>query len=424
MSARRLLRQAGWYGLEQGAAIATQLALTAWMIRCLSLEGFGLWILGLAVLNLGPLVSFGLGAALTRHVAQDDASGSAAGWLRAAATLFARNCLFAALLGGLVAAVWVGLMPQFGGAAMRALRDLMLDTFPALPCAIVLQECSGLLASTLRARQRYATLGRIEFAHQLVWALGLGTTAWIAKDVAAILTLLPWLLLPKVGLQLYSLGPEAVGLWSMRRVEPEQLRCLSGFSRWQGLRVAGVLLLSSVDRLLVGGLLGTSTLAVYAVCVQFAGVIARVAGIALQPLFVWSSRQKDLGAAIRRHAVRLRWLQVGIIAGALAYLPPALLLLPWWLGPAGEDHGFALAWAVLASTLLALHAAPAQLLVGSGENRRVAIYSMAGGVLSLLAMALASRWGIAAVMAARCVHGLVLLRCWAWLGRHAPDPKP
>lgn len=423
MSARRLLRQAGWYGLEQGAAIATQLALTAWMIRCLSLDGFGLWILVLAVLNLGPLVAFGLGAALTRHIALEEASAGTAGWLRAAVRLFARNALVAAMLAGAVVLAWSAWWPDGGSQAMRELRDLATGTFPALPCAIVLQEFGGLLAAALRARQRYAALGQLELLHQLIWASGLGLTVWLARDVDAILVVLPWLLLPKLLLQLRLLGPEARAWWVAWRVDREQARTLFGFARWQGMRVAGVLLLSSVDRLLVGALLGTTTLAVYAVCVQLAGVVARGANIALQPLFVWSSRQKDLRAALRRHAPSLRWLQFGIVAGALLYLPVAVLLLSWWLGSASEGHNLSLFVALLASTLLALHFAPAQLLVGSGENRLVSIYSIVGSILALFVMVLVAGSGLVSVMAARCIHGIVLLRCWTWLGQCVVVPS-
>ena len=415
MSARRLLRQAGWHALEQGAAIATQLALTAWMIRCLSLDSFGLWILALAVLNLGSLVSFGLGAALMRHLAQDEAKDAVLAWVATAARLFVGRVLIAT---GLVAAcltAQTAFFPMDGSATLDALRDLTVQTLPALPCAILLQESGGLLASALRARQRYATLGQIELLHQMLWASVLGLSAWITRDVAAVLTVMPWLVLLRLLLLARVLWFEAGARWTPLRPDETRAHRLSVFSRWQGLRTLGVLMLSSLDRLLVGALLGTSALAVYAVCNQLAAVIARGAAIALQPLFVWSSRQKDLGVALRRHLASLRWMQAGIIVAAALYLPVAWKLLPLWLGTRSEGQYLALSVAVLASALTALHVAPAQLLVGSGENRAVAFYSLFGGAVSLLAMVSLSEAGLIGVMAARCLQAVVLLRCWTLL---------
>lgn len=412
---RRLLRQSAWFTLEQGSEIVVQLLLTAWLIRSFDVDGFGTWAMLFALMNLCSVVSLGIGPALLRHLSVEGELTARAAWLRAGLLLFLAGGAAMLLLSALVLA----LMTRIDAVAPVAdeLLALLRWSFPALPMAVLLRELDTLLVAALRAEQRHVALLRVEVGWQALWLLGLGLAGAVYREPGPVIALVPLLLLPRVGAHLALLRTSPRQLLHAGSVDATRLRALLRFARWQWLRAIGATLFSSVDRLLVGSVLGTPALAVYTVCLQLASLVNRGVGMLLQPLFRWSSAQPDLAAALRPHRRRFLWLQLGVLALGVGFAPLAVMLLPLWLGTDGEAHATTMVWAVAAATLLALHVAPNQLQLAGRDNRLAALAGLAGGAASLAALYLLLPLGLDAAMAARCIYGACFFATWPALFR-------
>lgn len=182
----------------------------------------------------------------------------------------------------------------------------------------------------------------------------------------------------------------------------------------------GGTLFGTVDRFLVGGMLGASALAAYSVCIQLAQQVHAVPAAAGQILLPRISRIDD-----RRHIISITgraFLVVALMTGAIA-LPLCIFshdILRLWVGSAIADRGAGiLRVTVIAYICMALSSVAYYVLLAMGRARSVAQISLAGGLISLATTwLLIKHLDLTGAALSRVVYGLLMCLLIVDLARH------
>jgi len=407
-----VLRQSAWFTSDTLASAGAQVLLAGWLIDQRGLDLYGFWATTQALVNLAGIAGFSMASGLALAV-QDAPPAHHRGWLRAACCLSTPAC--AALLALAALVLW-----QSTGADAGATEQFALSVplFAAMLCWAIGNDGTQLAAAVLRGSDRYGTAARLGVASAVVQAACIGALATAGADLPTLAGAAACLAMLRVVLLIAAiprLAPEPAD--TAPAMLSKRLVVLWRFARWQGLRATASVAMATVDRLIVGQLLGSAALAIYTVCVMIAEAIQRLFSAVLQPAIQWAGRR-------RRNSQNLlpdrRWLlliQSAVVAAGVASMAITSLVLPWLLG----DHAaeaVALLWiATAAATLSAFQLMPILLLTGGGRNRIAAQISLGAAAAALTAILLLAAHGTEAAMAGRLLYGLTLFACWPALRR-------
>ncbi|ANN66156.1 lipopolysaccharide biosynthesis protein [Bordetella bronchialis] len=370
-----------WGLMEYGLGPLIALAATPILLRQLGTVGFGQFAMIMALAGFGNVAN--LGAAVTGTKLVSERLHEAGGAMRGAGVSFALVGCALAFVMALALAAWGGvswLWPDatFGGIPVSTL---------ALPAMVVYlsQQFDQLFTGCLKGREAFATTALCEVGGRF--------TAYGATCTVAMLTHSPTLAsLTQAG------GLLATGLIKMhvfaRRdghyvVRPLLDRTAMGaafrFSRWSWLNSLSAVAFGSVDRILVGSLLGPATLAIYTVGAQI-GQMIHTASVAVfqktMPRVSHLAAGADGERAVSREVRRLMAVNLTLsvlgTAVALAASGPVLSLMLGHAYTAGHLATFRLL--ILAAGLLSLNVVAHFSLLGMGNSRAVAVLNGLAGV--------------------------------------------
>ncbi|WP_231885876.1 lipopolysaccharide biosynthesis protein [Bordetella ansorpii] len=390
---RTLAGNASLWGLvEYGLAPLVALAATPILLRQLGTVGFGQFAMIMALAGFGNVAN--LGAALTgtklvserRHV-----PGGAMHGAGVSLALVGGALLLVAVLATTAWAVarmaWPG--ARFGGIPVAALA------LPAL-AVYLSQQVDQLFSGCLKGREAFRVAALCEVGGRLS-AYGMTCSVALLTHSALLAGL------TQAG------GLLASGLLKMHAfarcedrmvVRPLWDRAALGpafrFSRWSWLNSLSAVAFGSVDRILVGSLLGPASLAIYTVGAQvgqiihtasvavFQKVMPSVSGLAARP-----GSEHAVARLVRRMMAANLALSTLGTAAALAASAHVLALM---LGQVHTgDHLATFRLLIIAAGLLSLNAVAHFSLLGMGNSKAVAVLNgLAGvamaGVLLMLAV--------------------------------------
>lgn len=405
---RRLVSGVVWNMLGRGLPLMVALALTPPLVAALGIERWGLFTLALGLVGVFGVFDLGLGAALTRTLAERIGRGERAGEgalvASALALLLALSTLLALTLWFAVPALverGLNVPPALRAEAVAGLRVLAA----AAPLVVVNAALWGVLA----AHQRFRAANLAAMPVAVLYYLG------------PLLVLLVWdslagVMLALVGARLlntlaYSalirpiVPGISLGAVSLRAVGP--LLRLGG---WMSL--SGVLTQVSLyaDRFLVGALLSLAAVAFYATpldLVMRLWILPVAVAQALLPALASSFRAMpaETAALLRRGVLLIAGL---VLPGCVALIVLAHPLLRLWLGPAFADGGAAVLRILAVGILFSCAGfAPGALLDAIGRPDVTARFALALAVVSLPAAVLlllaAGIEGAAVAWSLRCV---------------------
>ena len=403
-------RRATWSVADQTVGPALQLLVTPLLLKWLGAPEFGLCILALALASIGPMATLGAGTATIKHVSADLGAGRrsdaiavvrAASWI----TSLGGGVLFLAslLCGRPVARIFFHRMgdPRAVGNAL-AVGMLVL----------VLQELDNVFAGALRGAQRFDVTARIELFGRFAWAGVTLSLAGIFGTAIAVLGGIACLTSLKLVVRALATSRVLNGRCWSASLDPVQARRLIGFGKWQWVQSVGVMLFSTIDRLLVGAWFGAPDLARYGICLQVAQATHLLPSAAMQVTFPWMSNRIARGQNVRgSHLVRM-----ALIAGAfclllpLVLIPTSRLVLTLWLGATfARDNVQLLRVLVIAYGLLAFNVPAYFLLLGLGRVRFVSLTTLVAGTAVVAATVVLAPLGLTAFAAAKLGYGPVIL---------------
>ncbi|WP_144637735.1 lipopolysaccharide biosynthesis protein [Bordetella genomosp. 13] len=409
---RYVARNASFWGLmEYGLAPLVALAATPVLLRQLGTVGFGQFAMIMALAGFGNVAN--LGAAVTGAKLVSERLGRPGGAMHGAGISLSLVGASLGVVAALALAGWAlagGVWPEaeFGGIPLSAL---------ILPALVVYlsQQIDQLFTGCLKGREAFATSALCEVAGRL--------SAWGATCMVALLThsaVMAGLAqaggLLATGLAKMHLFARSEGSLVVRPLA-DRAALLEGFrfSRWSWLNSLSAVAFGSVDRILVGSLLGPASLAIYTVGAQVGQIIHTASVAVFQKVMPRISRlaaQPHNGAVIAHEIRRSMALNLALSAlGTAAALAVSSEVLTAMLGQAHTDgHLATFRLLIVAAGLLSLNAVAHFALLGLGNGRAVALLNgFAGLAMVCVLLALVGPLGESAAGWARIAYAVATL---------------
>jgi O-antigen/teichoic acid export membrane protein len=409
---QRLASHASFWGLvEYGCGPAVALAAVPLLFRQLGTAGFGQYAMIMAVAGLGNVANPGSAVTATKLVSENRHRPAGALWAAGVALMLVCMVLAGAALIVGTASLALGLFwPQaaFGDTALYAL-------VPAAGAIYAAQQLDQVYAGALKGREAFAATALCECAGRVAVMALACAAAWATHAAwwVAAAQGIGLLLAATAKMMVFA---HAEGRWWVRPVaDRDALAKTFQFSRWTWLHSISALAFSSLDRIVVGQLMGPAVLALYAIGVQ-AGQLIHTAAVAIFQKAMPRVRRLWLtppGPGAARDEIRqlVKWNLAFSVAATLALLGASPFLLTLLAGPAraaGQQFTFDLL--ILASGLLSMNAAAHFSLLGLGNGRAVALLNSLGGLAMLALMAaLFGMLGQNAAAAGRMAYAAVTL---------------
>lgn len=387
------------------------------LLHRLGIAQYGLWMLTSAAVTSANSISTGFGDAALKYASIYRGAHNRRKLKEILSVSLVINLI---LGGGLAILIWYG-TPYAVARLFKvdpALQAVAVIAFRIGGAVLVVRSVESVLIAALRAHERYGPAVRISvFSRASTVAIA---CVLAGRGYGLIAIMVGTLVVGTTSLSLQAMAVHAVvgGMSLMPAASKAALSEVLGFGSFSWVQAVAGCIFSQADRLLVGGLLGTSAVAYYSLCVQAAQPIHGLLAAGLHFLFPHlSARSTTVPASDLRTTI---WpiLWVNITLAILLCLPLVLFskpILHVWMGPAFAQK----AWALLSILavglgLLSLNVTGHYALLALGQVRLVSALNLAGGIVMLLAIAvLAPRLGLMGAAIGRLLYGpITLLMYW------------
>ncbi|WP_414585496.1 oligosaccharide flippase family protein [Scytonema sp. PCC 10023] len=359
------------------------------LIRILGVEEYGLWTLASAVMSMVGLAEGGLSTATTVFVSKDLATEDTDGLSQTLTITFGAMLILATLA---AIALWIGaesivsLFPKLEQLQqLEAVQALKIGGLAVW--ARLLQQ---VLIGVEQAYQRYGLLNILNTMQWVLISLGLFSVAWQGGRTVA---LMQWQALTSVAVLLSHFWVVRSLLLNTRirlTCGRERGLTIARYSLMTWLTSLGGMLFLRGDRLIVGALLGSSTLGVYAAVVDVTGSINTFSALPVQPLLSTlsylltkqSSKQAELQQKIKQ-AVQLNATVALGFGGALLTLTPLVVqvMIP---GALTKENAIAFQIATIIYSLYSVNAVGYFILLTVNAVNLCMLNVSISGVLSII----------------------------------------
>jgi O-antigen/teichoic acid export membrane protein len=402
----------GWYPLLLFIA-------TPWFLHRLGTAQYGIWMLLTATVGFGGVLNTGTGAATIKAVSAGIGRATNSDIERAV-----RTSLAIALLGGGALALVVFCVFWFGGDVLLGRMGnpaLIQLTGVAAALLIWVEQLDNVFSSAMKGAEQFGQAARVEIASKTtqILAAALVLMPWpglwalySALLVVALLRLLAKTIIARQLLGLTDLRPSLAGTGEILH-----------FAKWGWLQGLGGVLFGVADRMLVGSMLGATSLAYYSIASQLAMQVHSITAAGLSVIFPKVSRKLEDGGLfslwrVTKLTMAGNLLLSSFLALTLVLLGPMLIRI--WIGPdsAGPTMHI-LPWLVAAYWVLALNVVPYYILLGMGRIRFVGLTVLASGAIAVIAMYMTiSRVGLIGAPVGRGIYAVLSLALAFPLARH------
>jgi O-antigen/teichoic acid export membrane protein len=359
----------------------------------------------------------GMGAATIREVAAAHAQGN-----QHRASEYIRVASLIVLLGTLVVGVLLISVFMLGGSRVFAQMGDKSELIPIIfgaPFLIALDQIDSVFSGALRGAERFGLAARIEMFSKIIIIGGCLAAAVSSHRLDLLIAASVALNFVRVAIKscavAFLFGVDSIFPTWHAKVAAN----LISFGKWSFLQLIGSAIFSSVDRLMVGSLLGADVLATYSISLQLAQQVQSIPaafGGFLFPYFTKRSRSLDGRNQSQLMLASTCALSLIAIVIALPIVIGAHPILTIWVGSGvADDSSMLLRLLALGYCTLALPTAAHYFLYGIGQAKWVAISNLAAGVLSLLLNLMLVPWfGVLGAAATRFAYGAVIMLSFSW----------
>ncbi len=380
-----LISSVRWVALSQAVRVAAQLVSMAVLARLLPPASYGLMAMAMTVTNLAFLFrDLGTSAAIIQRPHLSEAL---------ACTLYWLNIGFALAIAVLLTALAAPIARAYGQPQLGPIVMLLALTFPVASLGAVQR-------ALLERASRFRQLARIDAVSA---AGGLLLALLVAMRGGGVWSL-AWQMLFAAGLT--SLQACLASAWRPRRhFAPRELRAVFGFGADFSLFQLLVYLERNADSMIIGKLLGSAALGVYAMAYKvMLFPLQNITGVATRALLPAMSRGQDdprrLGELYLRATQSIAIVTAPLMAGLFFLREPFVLLAfgPHWLAVADL-----LRWLAVVGFLQSITDSTGAVFLALGKTRVLLGLGLLGATLQVSAFFLGVRWGIEGVAAAYCL---------------------
>jgi O-antigen/teichoic acid export membrane protein len=391
---RILLENAGnaTYGVAdyvaQGLAM---LAAASFLVRRLGLSQYGLWMLATAIVGGMESLSSGFGDATIKFVSKYRGRNDWPGVERIIRATLAIN----GTLGSLLAACVI-----FGASfAVNHVfkiepqqHDLSIRMLQVAGITLLIRSVENVFSNTLRAYERYGQTVKISIIARFFNVAAAVLLAYFGHTALAIMFASLVIAIFSMGLQAAAVRRVCGPILFLPKIDRNSMQEIFGFGVFSWVQALAGVIFYNADRLVVGAIMGTSALGIYAICVQATQPIHGITAAALNFIFPHISARHEAGErdTVKRTLRTYNWANLAFVVALSA---PLVLfgkqILTLWMGAAFAEKGYVVfAWLTVANACLAASVASHYILLAFGKARFVAAVNVLGGVLSLCCIAL------------------------------------
>jgi O-antigen/teichoic acid export membrane protein len=283
---------------------------------------------------------------------------------------------------------------------------------------LLLRSLESVFSNTLRAYEKFRRTITINIASRTLNLAASVLLAFFGHSVLAIITATLFIGFFSLGLQIASVRTVCGPIILLPKFDRVSLREIFSFGAFSWVQALAGAVFYNADRLVVGALMGTSALGIYAVCVQATQPIQGITTAALNFMFPHISARHEAGEqnSLKRLFRIATWANVALV---VVLSTPLVLfgrqILTIWMGPVFAQQAYVvLEWLVCANACLGICVASHYILLALGQARFVAAINVLGGVLSLGCIALLMPiYGLRGAAIGRLLYaGTISLNFW------------
>ncbi len=385
-------------------------------------------MLVLAIVGGSTTLSTGFGDAAIKYVSRMRGRMDWEGVGRLVQTSFTINLVLGSIVAGVL---W--LVAPASRHVFRIdlqLTDVWIWSLRIGAVLLLVRSVEFVLISSLRAFEQYrpavlvSSLARVTTiaVAALLVEYGAGVTAIIAATACVSVV--------SLGLQILMVRVH-IGVFPLvSSIDVRVCRPIISFGSFSWVQAFSGTIFSQADRLLVGALLGTTTLAYYTLCVQMAQPIHGLIASGMNFLFPHLSTRAAAHPAWTLRSSINRSILINLIAASamtLAVMVGGKYFLRFWMGKAFEqDAALPLSLIALSFGFLACNVAGHYALLALGHVRYLTLINLIGAGLAIaIAAILIPRLGIAGAAIGRLAYGPVTwIMYWKLHQLLAPPPQP
>ncbi len=402
----------GWYPL-------LLFIVTPWFLHRLGTEQYGHWMLLTATVGFGGVLNTGTGAATIKAISAGtdrNETGDADRTIKASLAI--------ALLGGGVLALFV-----FSGfwlaseSWLSRMGDpvLVRQTGVVAAALILLEQLDNVFSSAMKGAEHFSHAAQIEVASKTVQVLAAAiivldwpylSAVYVALVMVAVLRLVAKAVITRQLLGLSDLRPSFAGTAEILH-----------FAKWGWMQGVGGVLFSVADRMVVGSLLGATSLTYYSIASQLAMQIHAVTAAGVSVIFPKVSRKLSNDRQfslwrVTKLSMAGNLLLSTCLALVLILFGPTILQV--WIGTdTAAPTAQILPWLAAAYWVLSLNIVPYYILLGMGRIRIVGLTVLASSAVAVIAMSLAISWlGLIGAPIGRGIYAILTLALIFPLARH------
>jgi O-antigen/teichoic acid export membrane protein len=393
---------------------------TPYFLHVLGSEKYGDWMLLTATVGLGGVLNTGTGAATIKAVSERLGREQHGEVGQAIRTSLGIALAGGAILGAIAfASFWAGSTAWFSKMGEPSVMRL---TGLAAAILIWLEQLDNVFASAIKGAEEYGRGARVEILSKTLQTLVVALTVKFAPTLWALYAALVAVAMLRLFAK-YAIAKHLFGLTSVRPSMAGATLDVLHFAKWGWLQGVGTTLFNVADRLLIGSLLGASSLTYYSIASQLAMQVHASSAASLGIVFPKVSRklQSEGGFSLwrlTRLAATGSFLLSTALAGILILYGRKLLF--FWIGAeATEPTSHLLVWLVFAYWVLALCVVPYYILMGLGQVRFIGVTVLAAGSIGVAAMYVAVlHFGLDGSVVGRCLYALISTAMFYPLIRH------
>lgn len=370
------------------------------LIRFIGSEEYGLWTLISATVGLLGLASAGLSTSTTVFVSQDLANEDVNGISKTLTIIFGSMFILATTA---ACAVWISaahLMSFFPKLdpeqVVRAVQALKVSGL-----VVWLQLFESILVGLQQAYQQYGTINVLNTVSLLFRNVGLLVIGWFAGETVA---LMQWTLVTAAA---SLIGHGYVSFQLIRHINLRPIFdrhrgwAIVNYSLMTWLTSIGGILFSQVDRFIVGSVLGTKELGIYAAITNITQQINTLSSVPVQPLLPEISSliaKKDLDILKIKKSIKQAFEINALIAlglGGSLFIFAPIILKAMISDAISSELIFAFRSAIIIYALYSLNAVGFFTLLGVNLVGRCMTIRFGSAALSILLIYWgASQWGL------------------------------
>ncbi len=399
-----------WAILEYGSYPLLLLISTPWFLHQLGTDKYGHWMLLAATVSFGGVLNSGTGAATIKAV-----SAGIGGNVTGQSDRAVNASLAIAILGGGALALIVFCLFWFGAPVVLSRMgdpELVRATGIAAAVLIWIEQLDNVFSSAMKGAEHFREAARVEIASKTTQIVAAAIVLYKFPTLEA----LYWTLLVVAVLRLSAKVVISKRLLTLAPFRPSFRNSsdLLHFAKWGWLQGVGGVMFGAADRMLIGSMLGASSLTYYAIASQLAMQTHAVSAAGLSVIFPKVSRKLEIGGSfsLSRFAgitTAGNLILSTSLAVALILIGPAFLL--FWVGPeAAGPASQLLPWLVVAYWILSLNSVSYYLLLGMGRIRFVSLTVIMSGICAVIAAYFAiDNIGLIGAPAGRAAYAIISL---------------